>query len=241
MQTRRLAARDDFAVLTVTLDRPDTISGCRKLIRKYGIQHPVLWFGPEDSSWGSMDWEIPAVPEAFLIDPQGNILLNTWVDENFAQNAEFIMDHPALFPAYGMEWSYEKLPTGNYKLDLHVTNPFHQPLDVTLNVSKCVKEYVEEREGKIVPVIPIPAGKEWNCSSYYTLDGFSDTKQRATFTDFGDCSLNLIIPRQEQAWLLAYEAQFIIPGTEKLNNGAGIALLAYGDFDIEEAPASSEQ
>lgn len=234
-QTRALAGRDDFAVLTVSLDRPETISGCRKLIRKYGIQHPVLWFGPEDSSWGSMDWDIPAVPEAFLIDPQGNILLNLWVDKNFAQNTEFIMDHPALFPPYGMEWSYEKLPDGNYKLDLHVTSPFHQPLPIKIDVGKIVKEYVEERDGKLVPIDPIPACKEWNCSSYYTLEGFGDLKRQATFSEFGDATISITVPQVENAWMLSYSASFVVPGSEQISDGQGIELSAYGDFAVSES------
>jgi len=216
------------------MDRPDTISECRKLIRKHGIQYPVLWFGPDDSAWGSMDWDIPAVPEAFLIDPQGNILLNTWVDENFAQTAGFIMDHPTLFSPYGLEWSHSTLPDGSYKLDLHVTSSTHQPLPIKINVGKVVQEYMEEHDGKLVPIDPIPEGKEWNCSSYYTLEGFGDLMQTASFGEFGDATVSITVPHVENAWMLSYSASFVWPGTEQINAGQGIELSTYGDFELSE-------
>lgn len=217
------------------MDRPETIGGCRKLIRKYGIQFPVLWFGPQDSCWGALDWEIRAVPSAYLIDPQGNILLDLWVDENFAATAGFIMAHPALFAPYGLEWSHTVLPDGSYKLDVHVTSSTHQPLPIKINVGKVVQEYVEEHDGQLVPIDPIPEGKEWNCSSYYTLEGFGDQKQTASFGEFGDATISLTVPHVENAWTLSYSASLVWPGSEHLNAGRGIELSASGEFELSES------
>jgi len=66
-QTREWRKRDDFALFTVSLDQANTIDGARQLIRKHRIDYPVLWFGPTDEDWGTCDWNIPAVPTAFLI------------------------------------------------------------------------------------------------------------------------------------------------------------------------------
>ncbi len=229
----KLKQRQDFAFITVSLDDKDTLPGLRKLIRKHRIKYPVLWFGPEDVSWGELGWNIRGVPDAYLIDPQGNILLHTYVDETFADRVTYIIDHPGQFSPFGMEWTAKELADGNYSLTLHVTNPLHSPLNIKLEVAKGVKEYVEERNGELVPIDPIPAGKEWNCSSYYTLDGYSDYSQLVSFNEFGEVDVNLVIPHIDRAWLLWFNAEFVIPGTEEFDAGKGIKLVSGGDLDIE--------
>jgi hypothetical protein len=235
IQTDALRDRSDFAVLSVSFDEEKTLPALRKLIRKHHITFPVLYFGNQDAHWGSHDWNIEAVPEAYLIDPQGNIVLVTWVNENFTQMMQYFLDQPSI-PLYGMEWSHSTLPDGSYKLDLHVTSSTHQPLPVKIKVEKCVKEYVEEHDGQYVPIDPIPAGKEWNCSSYYTLEGFGDLLRTATFGEFGDTTISITVPRVEHAWQLSYDATFIMPGTEQLLDGDGITVETYGNFDIEDPP-----
>jgi len=210
----------------------------RKLIRKHHISFPVLYFGNQAQQVGRQDWNIKAVPEAYLIDPQGNIVQMIWINENFTQMMQYFLSQPDV-PPYGMEWAHTTLPDGSYRLDLHITSPTHQPLSVKINVRKMVMQYVEEHDGQMIPIEPIPEGKQYNCTAFYTLEGFEDLMQTAAFGEFGDTTISFTVPKVEHAWQLTYSASFILPGTQQLLDGNGITIEASGDFSVEELQPSA--
>jgi hypothetical protein len=230
---KSLKDRSDFAVLSIATDDESTVAGVRKAIKDFGIKFPVLWFGPTNAPWGTHDWDVSAVPTCFLIDPQGNILFEPWVSEDFGGTMSFLLTSPPVAP-YGMEWTHEKREDDSFHLMLHVTSPTHKPLEVTVNIGKQVREYMEQKNGEWVNVDPIPEGKEPNFTGYYDLEGFKDLRQTVTFGEFGDAVLTFDVPPVSNCFLLSFYASAMLPGTEAANGGEGIRVGTGGDIWLEE-------
>jgi hypothetical protein len=235
-QTRNWRKRDDFALFTVSLDRPETIDGARKLLRQHHVDYPVLWFGPMDEAWGTCDWSIPAVPTAFLIDPQGNIVLDLWADEHLSELLSYIIDERGPQPPLRLDMTCVSNADGSFSFTVQATNPTHEPLDVMIDVGRNVLEYWDTIDGKFQKVDNPQPGVEMNMSDVYTLNEYSGPRTLEC-DEFGCASYSFTIPRIEPCWMLCYHVQALLPGAEALYAGQGLPLMAGGCIPLEEDDA----
>lgn len=63
-------------VISVSLDVQSTEPNLRKLVRQYRMDYPVLYERDEKWSSRSVDWGVAAIPDCYLINPQGVIVLH---------------------------------------------------------------------------------------------------------------------------------------------------------------------
>ena len=182
-QVGKLRSRDDFAVVTVSLDEAATVGDVRRLINKNRIAYPVLWYGPDVKPWEASDWDVTGVPSAYMIDPRGSLAYELYVDETFAERATRLMDRLDSFPPYALSWSHHKLDDGSYRLDLDITSPAHLPLEVEIGIQQGLPAYYEKRGATWERIDPIPEGKQPNSTSYVALEGYDGLKQQVTFGD----------------------------------------------------------
>ncbi len=219
-------------MLTVSLDSTSSTPALRKLIRKHRIKFPVLHVNAEDG-WndGGFDWEIKAVPSSFLINPQGTIVGEFYAGEVLYEVLEYLMAQPQPVPVYGLEISHSLNEDGSYQVAVKVTSPDHQPIDIYFGVAKGVKQYLEEVDGEMVQIDPIPEGKEWNCSNYEGLSSENRVLE-FTFEQFGEATMYIEVPAitDPNLWYVSFSADLRVPGTQELLAGQGISINASSDY-----------
>lgn len=233
---KHLGDRDDFAVLSVSLDNLATTGQLRQTISEYGLNYPVLHVGAEDG-WhgGNFDWDIEAVPSAFIITPEGTVLGSFWADEALPLVFEFLMERDSPVPTYGVEVSHEQNNDGSFRAKVKVTSPDHKPVTVHFSAGKILREYAEMVDGEWVKIDPIPDGKKWNVSAYYDIEGFESVPLEFEFDQFGDATQYVEVPAvtDSNLWSVAFNAALQIPGTEELNDGNGIVIYESSNYWAE--------
>jgi peroxiredoxin len=70
---RELSTRNDFAVISVSLDDKRTKDALDDAYSKYGISFPVVYDGGGFNSQLADNWCVSSIPSTFLIDPTGEI------------------------------------------------------------------------------------------------------------------------------------------------------------------------
>ncbi|MCH7472166.1 TlpA family protein disulfide reductase [bacterium] len=226
---QRYGDRVDFALLSVSLDSPSTMDGLREQIRIHGITYPVLNYHADDGSAGTFDWQIDGVPTTLLLDPQGNIVCEAWVDESFDELLTFFLDAAEPRPPYGLSISYEKLDPTTYDVTISVYSPTHQPLALELDFGQLLKEYwAQDKSGERVKLDEVPQGEKWNTSSWYTLEEYSAEPAVLVFGEFGAAArtIRVTVPEAENEWYVAFSATLVYPGSEALFGGEGIKVYA---------------
>jgi peroxiredoxin len=70
---KEVSERQDFAVISVSLDDSRTKNTLDSVTSKYGITFPVMYDGGGFNSQLASNWCVDSIPSTFLIDPNGQI------------------------------------------------------------------------------------------------------------------------------------------------------------------------
>lgn len=208
----QFAGRDDFALLSVSGDYPDSMDELRPMIEEYGITYPVL-HGLDGDEPDLHDWDILGFPSAFLINPQGVVLLETHIGEYTAGWLETLLNLEQEIPVTQLSVDNELLDNGG----LRFTVRSDRQLDVHVNVGKILEEYWEDVDGEWQEVENPPADAEPNMSAYHSLD---DWENRIVSLEPLDgsfvYSFEIEPVTDDNLWLIQCSVSAQIPGTEEL-------------------------
>lgn len=70
----KLAARPDFAVLSVSLDDSTTREALENAAKSHRVSYPIVYEGDGWTSQIAQAWGVSAIPATFLVDPQGRVV-----------------------------------------------------------------------------------------------------------------------------------------------------------------------
>lgn len=131
--TRQLRAAGRLAVVSVSCDSPATLPALRKLIRRHGIDYPVLYDGGEFDSIPARGWGVGdslGLPSVFLVNPQGVIVASDLRGAGLAAALDFYMAAPA---PCGLSTWHCLNADGTVSVFASIWNPSQGPVDLQLD------------------------------------------------------------------------------------------------------------
>jgi peroxiredoxin len=123
--------RGKLAVVTVSLDDPDTLPDLRRVIRANRLDYPVLYDGGHYQSVPYVEWGVYGAPSTYLVDPQGVIAAAGLRGQPLDRVLAYFLDAP--HPALGLRSHCRANPDGSISVFAEVTNPAHTPLSLTVD------------------------------------------------------------------------------------------------------------
>jgi hypothetical protein len=224
--TKPLRQRDDFAVFTVSLDAPETDAALNDVIRKHGIDYPVIYDGGGWDTVQSKEWGVNSIPATFLIDPAGNIVATGLRGEALKPALDFFLNYKGTYAPIGMRSTSELNADGSVSLRLELSNPRHTPLHVKVDYTHIVPVFAEDDpEHKNRPV-------DYN----YVEKNAEAAEEQFTveFDDFGEAIHELTLPAVANASSVSYDISVRLPETESLAEGEGLWVSSYGYTKFEQ-------
>lgn len=225
-QTKLLREQGELDLFSVSLDAWTTTDGLHEKIAEFGIDYPVLFDGGGWDTVMSDEWNIHSIPAAFLINPQGVIVATNLRGENLGEELAFFMEHGGNFAPVGLETSHTLNDDGSVVVDVLLTSPQHKPLLVDLDYHHMRYIWAEDdpdHENRPVDRdVIIPDAEE------------PEESLTAEFGMFGDTAVQFTIPAVEDTHYLYYYITVQVPGSEALNGGEGIWVMARGSERLAE-------
>jgi hypothetical protein len=217
-ETSELRKRSDFEVLTVSFDDPERQSDVDKAIRDFKIKHTVVWDPINSTSLSNKaDWNIKGFPTTLLINPDGVIQSSIDIDEHLEENLLYFLNSSSDLPPLGLsltpltDTDGKVVPDGNgeFGLSLDLYSPEHLPIDVTFSVN-----------GGTLVGYELPAEEEAG-------EGPGKPTLTASFDSFGNYYKEFRLKPDEGSKYLFVVVSVPIPGTEELNDGAGLSTSSF--------------
>lgn len=204
--TAPYVATGELAVVTVTVDEPETINDMKQLIRKFDLACPVVYapgFGPDPEagfrSIPAQEWGITGVPDSFLIDPQGVIVAAELRGATLAGALEFYLRHQQ--PMYGLRGFSNVRPDGSVSIMAEVLSPEMKDLELELYLYKARLVWDAQKNENVWDIV-------------YAND--LDQTARIKFTGAREAVHEFIIPPDEALYQMTYFLKVRVPGGEQI-------------------------
>lgn len=208
----------NFSIISIAVDGPNTMPRLRGLLDEYDIRYPVLHYLDGDTG-GTFDWNIEFLSTNVLIDPQGVIMDDIWVQESFPELLACLDDPNCAVPRLAIDISKNLRDDHSVAAIITVTNAAHTPLSVSYGGFWEFHDPDLETEYM-----------EWN--------GEDSVSRLIEFDEFGDYSIEVEFPARDgiERFYCWVETRF--PGTEAFFEGEGLACIhdynVYFDEDGQE-------
>jgi len=199
-----------FTIISVAVDGPNTMPRLRGLLKEYHIRYPVLHYLDGDTG-GTFDWNIEFLSTNVLIDPQGVIVDDIWVQESFPELLACLADPACAVPRLAIDISKELRDDHSVTANITIANPAHTPLNV--NYGGFWEYYDPEREMEDM---------DW--------DGQDQLTRLVEFGEFGEDSLEVDFPARDGIERFYCWVETRYPGTEAFYDGEGLACIQ--DYNV---------
>jgi len=206
--------RDDFAIITVSVDDREHMPRLRRLLAENHVRFPVLHYLDGDNG-GLFDYEVEYLGYNLLIDRQGVIVDNIWVREDFTDVIELLDSAASAVPRVALDMSETINDDGSFSANIIVSRSDHQPLEI--NYGGWYEYHSPDSELERI-----------------CWDGENYTAKLIEFGDFGDYSLELEFAPRSDLKRFYYWAALDLPGTASLYDGDGLAIISDRDLRFDE-------
>jgi len=199
-----------FTIISVAVDGPDTMPKLRGLLKEYHIKYPVLHY-MDGERGGTFDWNIEFLSTDVLIDPQGVIVDDLWVQESFPQLLACLEDPDCSVPRLAVDLDGKLHDDHSYTANIIVSNPAHTPL--SLNYGGWWEYPDPERDMEHM---------EWG--------GEDQVTKQIEFGEFGDYAFAVEFPARDGIERFYCWVETRYPGTEEFFDGEGLACIQ--DYNV---------
>jgi peroxiredoxin len=213
--TRPYRERGALAMLGVSCDTPETLPELRKVIRRQGIDYPVLYDGGDFKTAPAAAWGVKGIPALFLVDPQGVVLASI---EDYAQLPailDFYLDGPPR-PILALRTRSALNDDGTVSVFAELTNPGHAPVKLTLDRAWEHWQFPTPPAGATLPEV----------SRHYD-PGFATAM--VSFDDFGEATYEFRLQPQDDMTFLGYSVNLLVPGTAGVLGADGLHFYSGDD------------
>lgn len=209
--TTPLRQREDFALFTVSLDMPETDAAMTEVIRKNGIDYPVVYDGGGWNAVQAKEWGVSSIPATYLIDPAGNIVATGLRGEALKPALDFFLGYQGTYAPVGLRTAHSVADDGSLEVRVEVSNPRRGPLPLRL-------EYFH-----MLPVDPDDpqAGNRPQIVE-------EQLEAEVTFSEWGEATYSFEVPARDGALMAGYQVEVRLPETEALLDGAGLWVSSSG-------------
>jgi peroxiredoxin len=136
---------DNFEVLGISLDAPQTADHLKPVLKKAGAKYPMIYQGGTWKTPPATEWGVRAIPASYLIDPQGVVVATNLRGDALRPLLEFFLNHPGPYPAVNVDVKPGEREAGNpLPLNFYLDNPRHTPLKFEVTVSQYVPVYAAD-------------------------------------------------------------------------------------------------
>lgn len=164
-----------FEVVGVSLDYDKTMDGLRPLLKKKGIEYPVIFPGGGWDTPAAKEWGVGGIPDTYLISPQGVVVATGLRGEALKDMLPRFLNLKEAYAPTCVRVK-QKVDGGKFTLTADFNNPQAAKSQCMVSVTFQVPK--KNAQGEVVdydsvareeqPVIPTPDG--WEVTQDFTYD-----------------------------------------------------------------------